>query len=471
MSAANAMLVILVSVVAMASGTSYEAIAGYIPGSNVSQHNHLDLDQAAMEAALATLDWTTAMQHYSQGGSSKKSNGSFRTIQGFSTGAQSKMYSDCPGCPYMTYSKFYSYFGNFDYADMFVSAALTGTLMSWASGNHGPNDFGALGDEARVEAVKKGSVYMNVWMYVIRELEDAYDDCMVCPDGTNCNPHSHNGDSVHALDEAVAFYTGSLEGTSGSQSGKLLYRLADKRCENFGTCGRAGDATSGTSQVNVLLFEKFELGKILLGRGRCADMRPIIKEIVSLMTVPLVQGSLRYAYKVGEVSTERSQKNAAEGATFSAAVLPLVHACDADAAQTISDNLKFGSFDAGVYPDFTAVKLAFESTYECLGITCAQVGGLVDSSGNPLAPSTAACTVSPTRMRIVSSANTDWALVGGCIALGLLLFFLLFLAIWYFSCRTAKNPPSAYLASTVPVAMQASATSATSCSASADSKV
>ena len=57
-------------------------------------------------------------------------------------------------------------------------------------------------------------------------------------------------------------------------------------------------------------------------------------QIVSLMTVPLVQGSLRYAYKMGEVVAERTAKNAAEGSTFSAAVLPLVAACDAAAAET-----------------------------------------------------------------------------------------------------------------------------------------
>ena len=75
-------------------------------------------------------------------------------------------------------------------------------------------------------------------------------------------------------------------------------------------------------------------------------------------------------------------KNAAEGATFSAAVLPLVHDCNAASAAVVSDNLKFGLFPTGGdavtarYSDFAAVKAAFEDVYACLGITCAQVGGL-----------------------------------------------------------------------------------------------
>ena len=81
-------------------------------------------------------------------------------------------------------------------------------------------NFAVLGDAARIEAVKKGTAYMNVWMYTVREFEDAIDDCTSCT--SNCNEHSTNSDSVHAWDEGVAFYTGSLEGTAygGDGAGK-----------------------------------------------------------------------------------------------------------------------------------------------------------------------------------------------------------------------------------------------------------
>jgi hypothetical protein len=264
--------------------------------------------------------------------------------------------------------------------------------MSFTSGRHGPNDFSALGDAARKEAVKKGTAYMNVWMYVIREFEDAIDDCSSCT--SECNEFSLNSGSVHAWDEGVAFYSGSLEGedAGGSSGGKLVYRLAEKRCANFGTCGAAGDATSGTAKVNLDLFPLFAEGARLLERGECSAVRPLVDSIVSLMTVPLVQGSLRYAYKIGEVPADRSQKNAAEGAVFAAAVLPLVAYCNPASANTISANQKFGLFDAGTFPDFASVKSAFEETYACLGITCDQVGGLVSSDGTPLAAATTACT-------------------------------------------------------------------------------
>ena len=71
---------------------------------------------------------------------------------------------------------------------------------------------------------------------------------------------------------------------------------------------------------------------------------------------------------------------------FAAAVLPLLHACNMEASEVISTNLKFGLFPSGVtadttrYSNFGAVKAAFENVYACLGITCAQVGGLLNGA-------------------------------------------------------------------------------------------
>merc|ERR1712157_435254 len=68
-----------------------------------------------------------------------------------------------------------------------------------------------------------------------------------------------------------------------------------------------------------------------------------------------------------------------EGAVFAAAVLPLIHSCDAAAAKTISDNMKIDA-TAPMGDGYAAVKAAFESTYSCLGITCEQVGGILLTS-------------------------------------------------------------------------------------------
>ena len=101
------------------------------------------------------------------------------------------------------------------------------------------------------------------------------------------------------------------------------------------------------------------------------------------------------------MAADRKPKNQAEGATFSAAVLPLVHYCNPTAAANISSELKFHltEYKNGTSPvlNFTAVKLAFEETYPCLGITCAAVGALKDTAGKLLHTKTAACGADGTR--------------------------------------------------------------------------
>ena len=50
---------------------SYDKIAGYAPGSQVTDHNAVDLDQKVMEDHLKAGDFAKAMDVYEQGGNSK----------------------------------------------------------------------------------------------------------------------------------------------------------------------------------------------------------------------------------------------------------------------------------------------------------------------------------------------------------------------------------------------------------------
>eukprot|EP00747_Dinoflagellata_sp_TGD_P194082 gnl/TRDRNA2_/TRDRNA2_61098_c0_seq1.p1 gnl/TRDRNA2_/TRDRNA2_61098_c0~~gnl/TRDRNA2_/TRDRNA2_61098_c0_seq1.p1 ORF type:complete len:262 (-),score=41.40 gnl/TRDRNA2_/TRDRNA2_61098_c0_seq1:131-895(-) len=155
----------------------------------------------------------------------------------------------------------------------------------------------------------------------------------------------------------------------GEGSGKLLHALADKCCSNFGTC-RAG----GTSSVNAQMLDEFETGLVKLLHGKCVEVVSIKRHIVELMSVPLVQGALRSAYKVDRLSG--GPKERGEGAALSAAILPRIAGCDVDAAHLIHKAMRIDA-ETPMHAGFVAVKEAFESTYACMGITCADVGGLV----------------------------------------------------------------------------------------------
>ena len=60
-------------IAASSSQASYEKIYNYLPGSQVTDHNALDLDQKALEADLAesNVDYTNAKAVYQNGGHSK----------------------------------------------------------------------------------------------------------------------------------------------------------------------------------------------------------------------------------------------------------------------------------------------------------------------------------------------------------------------------------------------------------------
>ena len=64
----------------------------------------------------------------------KTENVNKRTLKKLSTDAELKMYR-CEDCPHPTYRKFREYYGHFDYADKWITAAFDGTSTQLARGN------------------------------------------------------------------------------------------------------------------------------------------------------------------------------------------------------------------------------------------------------------------------------------------------------------------------------------------------
>merc|ERR1719313_1331330 len=258
------------------------------------------------------------------------------------------------------------------------------------------------------ELIKKGIVYQGVWMYAVHNLEKGKRDC-----------------DVDFWDEGMAYYIGSLEGeyaTSAdyASTGNLLYALAQKRCAEFGTCATTTDSSTiaavNTNVQSVTGFGKQGYDLIYMQKAcNDANLDLAFKGMVSQMTVPLVQGMLKYAWKADPVKGDSCDgqagndaatvatnddsagtdcaKSWAEGWAFAAAVLPQVHKCDATAATTIRANLDVASTTGPMKDGVAAVKTAIESVYDCLGISCTDVGAY-QSSGVVYAGMDA-CTFAP----------------------------------------------------------------------------
>jgi len=454
-------VVVLLSTFLVLSGAEFSALAGYRPNSDVDQHSRIDLDQRDFEAFLKEGKWDKAGDIYVNGGNSMKSikidlatplkktfskgsevsqrnargnlirdakvgdtrikvgvvskcagnyamtpnkeacfvdyqDGSeisiageiiesrptvtapFRTLAGFSVQAESKMKNQT------MFEMFRGFYGASDYANKFVTSALKGhdedKRVKVAMKFLGKSDI------YRIECAQKGSSYWSLWMYVIREMEDAILDCR--RDCLACNDAP-----VHAWDEAAAFYVGSLEKKEGSPSGKLLYRLAEKRCKNFNTCG------GGRSAVNKYIMAKMEEGRNKLVNGKCGEVKEIRDRIIEAMSIPLIQGTLRYAYKIGKLGGGDKEK--AEGVAFLGAVLPRLDNCNKMDAEIL---MKRMWIDGEMGKDgFEVVKEAFQRNYQCLGVTCDDIGGLLDETVGDYYQDFHPCRTSSSQKLIISN--------------------------------------------------------------------
>lgn len=292
-----------------------------------------------------------------------------RTLAGFSLKAEELM-AKCENCPYRDYQKFLDYYGKVDYGHEFITAAFERRPTTFDNGNV---DFGTYSLAALEKIIPMATRDLNMWMYIAREFEDALDDC-----NKGCASDQCNAEKVNSWDEGIAFYTGSLEGRDGSGEGVLLYALADELCVEFKTCGEAGDALVGTSHVNTQIFQLSESAVKLLMAEQCDETRVYKEEIIGWMTVPLVQGLLRTAYSCsrGEHNDEEFDVLKAEAAAFASSIVPILHHCNAEDAAYVQEQLAYATDDNN--HDFTAIKETLERNYECMGVTCEQVGGLWD---------------------------------------------------------------------------------------------
>ncbi|CAJ1931940.1 unnamed protein product [Cylindrotheca closterium] len=292
-----------------------------------------------------------------------KHNVNERTIAHMSIDAEEKMWK-CDNCPFPEYQMFYNYFGEFNYADRILTHAFRGEQTYL---KHGNMDFGYYTEYALTEFLHKGMSYLNIWMWTIRQMEHALAEC----------EESKLDEGVHYWDEAVAFYTGSRS-LIPNRDGNLIWHQAMLRCDEFMTCGPNADQRDEEPYVNIEAFKHFNEGQLNIVNGKCKLARKNKERIVTMMLIPLIQGNLRYSHIIAH-EDKFYEKHGAEATLYALATLPFVHDCNPKNAEIIYQNLKSKN-TANV--DYTAVKQAFEGTYECLNIKCYEIGGIWEKSIN-----------------------------------------------------------------------------------------
>ena len=93
----------------------------------------------------------------------------------------------------------------------------------------------------------------------------------------------------------------------------------------------------------------------------------------------MMQGMLRYAYRADLANGIVGPKEIAKGWVFARGVLPPIHCCNANAAASVRQNMDI-SAATSLADRYRAVKQIAESEYGCMGINCADVGGLLEEN-------------------------------------------------------------------------------------------
>lgn len=265
------------------------------------------------------------------------------------------------------FQKFVDFFGEPDFADKMITASGDYKVYDF---NEGHFDFGGSDGLARSHFIRYSAAYLNIGMSIISQLEKAVENC-----DDHCKESKCRHDSLHGIDGAVAFYTGSLQAEDGS--GNLLYGLANEMCQHFKTCGRNGNDFTGTAKVNLDIFDGFVRLQEQLKHSHCIDADVTKDAIIQRLFVPLIQAFQYYVHRRHIVEQNGNTYRVEDAAPFSAAILPLLGHCKMPQAKDIQ--ISFAPGDSKTAEDLDTIVKHLHEHMECMGLCCHQVGGFWDT--------------------------------------------------------------------------------------------
>jgi len=202
-------------------------------------------------------------------------------------------------------------------------------------------------------------VVLNIWMYTVHKLYNAVQQCKDSEDSTN---------SIISIDEAAAFYIGSLQKTGNPDSGYMLYNFAEDTGEHFGQDG-TGQVWANTKILKLLNKAKSELSysKACSNKSDTAsELLYIYDEILPQMTIPLMQNLVRYMY----VDDKKRV------ALYALAVVPMIAGCDTGTFSYLKEALIENEYNRN---SFEYILRALQNSYSCLKITCGDIGPYIQS--------------------------------------------------------------------------------------------
>eukprot|EP00527_Entomoneis_sp_CCMP2396_P008844 CAMPEP_0198142246 /NCGR_PEP_ID=MMETSP1443-20131203/5090_1 /TAXON_ID=186043 /ORGANISM="Entomoneis sp., Strain CCMP2396" /LENGTH=560 /DNA_ID=CAMNT_0043805215 /DNA_START=40 /DNA_END=1722 /DNA_ORIENTATION=+ len=342
------------------------------------------LPNAVTDACLVeggTLSWSGHTKTISYLYSTTTDIKSDHNIRNFSVNAKSKfkVNGNSNVGYYKDFQKFFDYFGTPDFADQIAVGAFEGNIVEFTQ----PGlrlDFTEFSFLARRSVIIHTCAYLIIGLFAIRELEAGLSHCDHRCGDSGCNP-----ESIHALDGAVAFYTGDVYHETGK--GNLMYGLAQNMCKEFRTCGKYATEAQGEAKVNFDIFLEFNSMQKNFDSSHCLEAKMSKEVIAHEIFAPLFQASL-LALHMDKLQNTTETK--AESLIFTTILLPLLRHCDIQVAKEIAYLIADRSAEDDT---FSIIKIGFEENYRCVGMGCLNVGGIWDPLTNTYVEGAESCYV------------------------------------------------------------------------------
>ena len=249
--------------------------AGYTYASDVDNHRSLMKDICDIKAAASSdggYDFAGAKTIYMEGKNAEKSEGVFRTLEGFAS-ATGKNHG---------YDTYYDMNGS---VDAHIMAALDGT-----------GDFEGASDTVRYQGIAKLTANLGMVAYTIHELNSA----VAKADAGNVD---NDSGAPHNWDEGWAFFHGPDEDWSCSPAYTMKKRGAD-----FGTT--TNDVSNALSASEAAMVSGLAALQASDADGYNAAVDTVMKNVI----ITYSQAVLKYTYKMD--SNDTAEKYQAEGYAF-----------------------------------------------------------------------------------------------------------------------------------------------------------
>lgn len=208
----------------------------------------------------------------------------------------------------------------------------------------------------------EAALVMNLWMAVVHELCEAARTC-------NLRTSEDNDSGARSLDRAAAFWIGLDQQHGDSETGSLLYNLAEQVGERF---GQEGD--DGETEVNRRIIDLMnDIKTNIINTNMCAqgstgyvEFRSLVNQIIRYMTVLLIQQLICHLAESKDEPSDRAFIS-----LYTLSFLPRVHTCDSILYKTLLHSLVLNAFDSNPNRFITT---HLQRAYSCLGISCEDVG-------------------------------------------------------------------------------------------------